>query len=146
MGYIFTDDEDHNLEFLNYMHRQFLACPHPLLLPLSIDEVSLEMEVNNMEYRRATPNDLETKTGFSIKDYQDLVTLVGEEQSAFLVNSVGLSTIKMSIESRLKHLKRLNTSLSTNNRQVLKRSSIKLSNRLEYTLSSLEHALVHGNV
>jgi hypothetical protein len=165
MGYIFTDvDYDDDLGFLDNMHRQFLACPHPLLLQVLINEIALEMEVNQIVSRNDELNDMETRTGFSHKerfsnkrrmskvvdlntnDYQELVTRVGEEQSYFLASLVALRAIEMAIQSHLKHLRRLETNLPEKTLEVLKRPSIQLNDRLEYILSSLEHALVHGNV
>lgn len=162
VGYIFTDfDDDEDLGFLNHMHYQFLTCPHPLLLPVLIDEIALEMEVNQIVNRNDTLNDLEAETGFSSKrastsdraavpmktsDYQNLVTRVGEEQSYFLANSIALASIKMALQSHLKSLQRLETILPEESKVVLRRPSIQLNDRLEYILSGLEHTVVHGNV
>lgn len=162
-GYIFTDfnDDDESLKFLTYMPHQFLASPHPLIIPALINEIALEKEMAQVSARDRELQILTHATGYSDDrdiewaedlghqeptDYRALVKRVGEEQAYFLANSTALSVTKMAIQSHLKFLKRLEKCLPLETRKSLARSSMQLSDRLEYILSGVEQALVHGSV
>lgn len=57
----------------------------------------------------------------------------------------GVTVTKLDIQSYFKNLKRLDIDLPDDNKHMLRAHSLRLSDRLEYILSSIEHALVYGN-
>jgi hypothetical protein len=66
--------------------------------------------------------------------------------SSYSTYQTGVTAIELAIQSHIKHLERLDTSLPDERQEMLEGHSERLSDRLEYALSSVEHALVHGNI
>jgi hypothetical protein len=156
-GYILTDcDFDSGFDFFNHLHHQFLACPHPLLIPVSLTELTLESMMERIGSANIMLQEVERETGFSAipsknveprtRNYQVLVRKLGEGHAYYSACQTGVTAIKLAIQSHIKHLERLDTCLAYKRQELLKRHSLRLSDRLEYTLSSVEHALVHGNI
>jgi hypothetical protein len=156
-GYILTDfDFDSGFDFVNHLHHQFLACPHPLLIPVSITELALESMMERIGSANIMLQEVERETGFSAiptksveprtKNYQVLVRRLGEGHAYYSTCQTGVTAIKLAIQSHIKHLERLDTSLPDERQEMLEGHSERLSDRLEYALSSVEHALVHGNI
>ena len=78
--------------------------------------------------------------------YNELVKDLGRLHSRYLLCQWGVMVAKLDIQSYLKNLKRLDTDLPDDCQHMLRAQSLRLSDRLEYILSCIEHEIVFGNM
>jgi hypothetical protein len=138
------------------MPAQFIKCSHPLLLPLLTVELAFETKVWQLSEAQNNLGEIENKTGYSISivedewtppsDYRGLVRRLGQAQSQLHLALATISTARFAAEFIRQKLRHLNQVLSEECQGKLKISSQMLDERVEFLLSSIEHAHLYNNL
>ncbi|KAL2864027.1 uncharacterized protein BJX67DRAFT_229958 [Aspergillus lucknowensis] len=134
---------------------EFEACPHPLLLPTLALELTLQENVNHLARHHTTLEQMEGSTGYGLLDerrgdhVQDYRTLVKELSKARSGVHLALSTLKSTqwtAEFILRKMDWVDERLAPGTRESLREASRILTERTEFVLSTIQHALVRGGV
>ena len=139
-----------------HIRDQFLACPHPLLIPVLMTELDCHSAMANILYSETNLIEIEQETGFTAIDdrsnkpktrnYQPLIKKMGDVHAYYSRYQTVILSAKLATQSHMKQLQRLDQCLPDEAKQKLARYSMRLSDRLDYLLSSVEHAALHANI
>ncbi|KAL4783757.1 hypothetical protein BJX76DRAFT_357661 [Aspergillus varians] len=135
---------------------EFETCPHPLLLPLLALELTLNKNVYNLVSHVKTLEEMEGATGYGLldgdgnqgqfQDYRTLVKSLSKARSGVHLSLATLRSTQWCVQFILKKLEFVNGRLSSETRDRLQGSSAMLEERVEFTLSTIDHALIHGGL
>ncbi|KAH8816952.1 hypothetical protein F5884DRAFT_240788 [Xylogone sp. PMI_703] len=160
-GYMITNAQPNTpIEaFFDVFSPQFLVCSHPILLPILTIEGLLECAMVDIEEIFQRLIDIEKQTGFSDYekdsedeiDYQQVVRRLGELNSYYAANTSALLTFLGSTKILQRKLMQMDGKLCKNedkdeSLEKPVKYSTGLRDRIEYLISSVEQALLYGNL
>ncbi|KAL4875860.1 hypothetical protein BJY04DRAFT_200953 [Aspergillus karnatakaensis] len=135
---------------------EFEGCSHPLLLPLLALELTLDANVSHLERSQTTLERVEGSTGYglleqkgeetSYQDYRMLVKDLSKARSGYHLALATLHSTQWCAEYILKRIPWVEERLLPETRDKLADASRRLAERTEYTLSTIQHALLRGGV
>jgi len=139
----------------SFFPTQFLACPHPFLLPVLIIEQTVYERFGQVDQVTSELEQIEQITGFTSNvskkteeiELQNIVRKLGEQHAYYSTNETSLLVLKLSVATFMRKLEYLDSETFPDAmREKLKRYVPKLKDRMEYLESTLEHTLLHGNI
>ena len=152
-GYLYLNLSATTMKMLEMLPSQFVECSHPLLIPQTMYELTLQFTNSQLSDCDKGLANIEAKTGFGVRkatpeqiDYQVLVRTLGEKQSWMLYSKATLLAVKFSFNFICQKLRSLNEDLAREYRERLETPAAVLNERAEYILSSLEHAEAYGGL
>ncbi|KAE8447977.1 hypothetical protein EG329_009900 [Mollisiaceae sp. DMI_Dod_QoI] len=156
-GYIVTDNGYFDIPSFDFsfLPTQFLACSHPILLPILFIEQTLYTRVGDIGLVVKGLDNIEQVTGFTSNvakmtedlGLQDIVRMLGEQHAYYATIETSLLAFKLTIATFKRELDYMNSeSLPAVVQGRLLKHTRKLRDRIKYLESTLEHTLLDGNI
>jgi hypothetical protein len=139
-------------EDLKKMPSQYLACSHPLLLPVLMIEEVLNYTLIRLLRIHGILSEIEGQTGFGdieprqVQDYQTLVRALGKQNSIFAYTQAVVYSAQLHLRFLQQKLHRLDNQLPDMHKQKLEDHSISLRERMEFLASNIEHMLLYYGI
>ncbi|KAL7950495.1 hypothetical protein V8C42DRAFT_306679 [Trichoderma barbatum] len=156
LGVFFIDINNINIDDFKKIPDQFAKCGHPLLLPLLAAELTAVYKVNHITSYSQVLVELENTTGYGLKgwqgdsessnDYRALVRRLGEAQSQVYLAQATITAARFSVNFLSQKLRHLNGVVPEDCQKKLSPLCQMMEERIEYLLSSIDHACVWGGL
>lgn len=153
-------NHEQSLRYLPNIAHQFLACSHPLLIPLLVKESEFETTMDKVNFNYQTLKAIELKTNFtnlkasdgwgsagnSHQDHQEIVKLLGSLHANYSYNLLCLITYQEQARFLQAKSKVIDEGVGAERSKAMRRDRVNVEARIEYLQNSLEHAVIFGNI
>ena len=139
----------------SYIPTQFLACPHPILLPILLIEQTVFERFGDADGATAELEQVEQLTGFTFNvkkkkeetELQGIVRKLGETHAYYSTIETSLQMLKLALTMFKQKLEYMDSAIFPDAMKgQLSRYVPRLRDRIEYLESTLEHSILHGNI
>jgi hypothetical protein len=156
-GYIITDYGyyDNPLMDFSFIPTQFLACPHPILIPILFIEQTVYERFGAADQAAAELAEVEQMTGFTFDiaekkeemELQDIVKKLGKTHAYYSTTETSFQVLKLAVDMFKRKMEYMDSEVFPDAmRGKLTRYVPRLRNRIEYLESTLQHSHLHGNI